>query len=135
MAEETPANPAALANALNTDDSFSLSLVSLAHHFVKKRGGGGRCVEARDVALHRQTHAHVASLLDQPVNALALAANDEANGLGHVELPCQRLATRVESDTPDVRPLDLGDRRRHPRDVRDAKQLARAGAGFDRGRR
>ena len=52
----------------------------LAHHFVKKCGGGGRCVEARYVSLDRQANAHIASFLDQPVNAFAFVA-DGKNGL------------------------------------------------------
>src|SRR5450631_3223130 len=95
MSGGTPANPAALANGEKPRRPVSLPFMSLAHHLVEEGGGCGRGVEARNMALHRQAHAHITSLPDQPVNALALAADDEANGLRHVELPGQSLATRV----------------------------------------
>jgi hypothetical protein len=124
MAGGTPANPAALAKT--SRETPLQPLMSLAHHLIKEGGRGGRCVETRDVSLDRQANAHIASLFDQPVDALAFAADDEANGLGHVELPRQRLASRIESDAPDVGSLDLGNRRRHAGNMRNAQQLARA---------
>src|SRR5438034_880531 len=129
MAGETPANPATLAK------HFLCRVGSLAHHLVQERSSRGRRVEARDVALDRQPDAGVAPLPDQPVDSLALASDNQAHALGQVELPRQRLATRVQRDAPDIRTLDLGDRGRHARHVRDAEQLAGTGAGLDSGRR
>src|SRR5258706_13803375 len=128
MAGGTPANPATLAR---TSRETSLRpFMSLAHHLIKERSSRGGCVETCDVALDGKAYPHIAPFLYQPMNALAFAADDEAHRLCHVELPGERLAPRVEGDTPDVRPLDLRDRRRHPRDVSDTQQLAGARAGL-----
>src|SRR3979411_1283211 len=94
---------------------WSLSLgtaIALPRHLVKKRARGRRRVQARDVAFHGQADPRIAPFFHQPVNALALAADHQADALREVEFPRLHLTPRVERDAPDTGSLDLGDRRR-----------------------
>src|SRR5260370_29404647 len=77
---------------------------------------------------HRQAKAHVAPFADQPVHALALAADDDAHRLCEIELPWSRLTPYVESRAPDTGSLHLRDRRRDARYGGDGEQLAGARA-------
>src|SRR4029077_9298611 len=108
---------------------------ALPYHLVQQRGSGRRRVKARDVAFYGQMHARIAPFLDETVHTLTLAADHQADALREVEIPGRHLPAWVERNAPHAGPFDLGDRRRHARDLRDPQQLARAGAGLDRGRR
>src|SRR5205814_5096886 len=83
---------------------------SLPRDLVQQSRRCRRGVQARDVAGYRQADPGVATLLDEPLDAGSLAADDDAHGLGEIEVPCQKLAAWVERDAPDAGALDLDDR-------------------------
>src|SRR2546427_7644943 len=85
---------------------------TLSRDLVEKGRRRRRCVQALDVAGHRQPQPGVAAGTDQAVHPMLLTPHHQADSLAEVELPCELLAAGVERDAPDPGALELGDRGR-----------------------
>ncbi len=109
------------------------SSAALAGGFVEDDGSGGGDVEGADAAGHGNAQQVVAGAADEIVQARALAAKDDDEIAGEVELVVVGFAAFVETDDPEVVPLEVFEGADEIDDAGDAEVLGCAGAGFDGG--
>jgi hypothetical protein len=106
---------------------------ALASGFEEDDGAGGGDVEGTDASGHGNAQVVVAGAADEIVQARALAAEDDDEIAGEVELVVVSGATFVESDDPKVTGLEVFEDADQVDHADDAKVLGGAGAGFDGG--
>ena len=106
-------------------------VAALSEGFVEHHCTGGRDVKRADAAGHGNTEQMVAGAADEVVEACALAAEDENEVTGQVELVVVRGASFIETNDPEILTLELF-KGAHEVDYSGyAQMLCRAGAGFD----
>ncbi len=106
---------------------------ALAGGFVENNGAGGRDVEGADATGHGNAQQVIAGAADEIVQARALAAKDDDEIAGEVELVVIGFAAFVETDDPKVVLLEFFEGADEIDDAGDAEVLGCAGAGFDGG--
>ena len=104
---------------------------ALAGGLIEDDGAGGGDVERADAAGHGNAQQVVAGAADEIVEAGAFAAEDEDAVAGEVEAVVVGCAALVETDDPEVLPLQVFERADEVDDAGDAEMLGGAGAGFD----
>ena len=110
---------------------------ALASGLVEDNGSGGGDVEGTDAAGHGNTEEMIAGAANEIVEAGALAAKDDDEITGEVELVvCDGAAfgnSRVQTDDPEIAALELFERANEIDDAGDAEVLRGSSAGFDGG--
>jgi hypothetical protein len=104
---------------------------ALASGFVEDDGSGGRDVERADAARHGNVQEMIAGSANEIVEPCALAAENDDEIAGEIELVIRGGATFVESDNPKVAALELFESANEVDDTSDAEMLDGSGAGFD----
>src|SRR5205085_7103171 len=90
--------------------------------------GGGRNVQRREVAPHRNAHEHVATLARETRETATLGAEYEHDRLvGKIEVEQAAVAPLVQTDGPTTGARRAVDRRGDAADERDGQVLDRAG--------
>ena len=107
------------------------SSAALAGGFVENDGSGGGDVERADAAGHGNAQQMVAGAADEIVQTGALAAEDEDEIAGEVELVVVGCAAFVETDDPEIVALEIFEGADEVDDAGDAQMLGGAGAGLD----
>ena len=110
-----------------------LCSATLAGGLKENDGSGGGDVERADAAGHGNAEEMVAGAADKIVEAGALAAEDEDEIAGEVELVVVGRAAFVETDDPEIVVLEIFKGADKIDDAGDAKMLGGARAGFEGG--
>src|SRR6266850_1506431 len=74
----------------------------LPERFIKEHGAGGRRVQRRDRAFHRDAHHLVAALEHEPADALGLAADDDRGRPAVIDLVVEEVSGLIGADDPDA---------------------------------
>jgi hypothetical protein len=106
--------------------------VAAAADLEQGQGPGYGGVEALDPAGHGDVDEGVAGVADETVEAGALAADDDADGLvGELEVEQAGVGGAVEADAPDAGVAELADGSGEVGDLGDGEVLEGAGGGLD----
>jgi len=104
---------------------------ALAGCFVEDNGSRGRDVEGADTAGHGNAQEMIAGAANEIVETRALAAEDDDEIAGEIELVVVGLAAFVEPDDPKIVLLEIFKRADEVDDASDAEVLGRTGTGFN----
>ena len=107
------------------------SVAALTEGFKEHYRCGCGDVEGADAAAHGNAQQVVAGAANEIVKAGALAAKDNDEIAGEIELVVCGRAAFVETDDPEVATLELFESANEVYDAGDAKMLGGSGAGFD----
>jgi len=114
-------------------EGSSGSSAALARGFKEDDGSGSGYIERRDATGHRDAKQVVAGAADEIVEASALAAEDDDEVAGEVELIVVGRAAFVETDDPEIVALEIFEGTDEIDDPRDAEVFGCASAGFESG--
>jgi hypothetical protein len=106
---------------------------ALASGLVEDNGSGGGDVEGTDAAGHGNTEEMIAGAANEIVEAGALAAKDDDEITGEIELIVFGRAAFVETDDPEIAALEFFKGANEIDDAGDTEVLCGSGAGFDGG--
>ena len=104
---------------------------ALAGGLVEDDSSGGGDVERADATGHGNAQEVVAGAADEVVKASALAAEDDDEIAGEVEVVVVGLAAFVESNDPEILLLEVFKRADEVDNASDAEVLGCTGTGFD----
>ena len=111
--------------------SSGSSGTALSSGFVEDDSPSGRDIEGTDTAGHGNAQKVIAGAPDEIVQASALAAKNDDEIAGEVELVVVGGATLVEADDPEIALLKLFKGADDVDDACDAEMLGCTGAGFE----